>query len=164
MVRAKSEWLAQSNADVNDPSSVADPNQAVTQWAKQTQKVRAARKRSLAIWRSDVRDFPKPRCPCAMWQSCQLPPRVDPSQRLEQLVRELAIPSVGLAFVPDLVAKLQLPLAQAHVLLFQASRDGLIELRPDAGASRFTEPELLAAPQGPDGSRLLWARLREEGP
>ena len=163
VLRAKSEWLAQSNADVLTHDQLLILNQAVTQWAKQTQKVRTSRKRSLAIWRSDVRDLLETLVPLGHVAELPLATPVDPSQRLRQLVRQLAIPSVGLAFVPDLVAKLQLPLDQAHVLLFQASRHGLIELRPDAGASRFTETELLAAPQGPDGSRLLWARLLEVG-
>jgi hypothetical protein len=65
--------------------------------------------------------------------------------------------SIGLAFVPDIVTHVADP-EQAKQALLRACKLGFIELRPDAGLGRYTQTELDAAPDGPQGSKLLWAR------
>jgi hypothetical protein len=68
-------------------------------------------------------------------------------------------PSVGLTFVPGVV--LELPAVHRTAALDaikRAAMEGLIELRPDGGLSRFSQSELDAAPAAFDGSSLLWAR------
>lgn len=69
-----------------------------------------------------------------------------------------AASSIGLAFVPDIVIKAANP-EQAKRALLRACELGVIELRPDGGLSRFKQWELDAAPDGPQGSKLLWARV-----
>jgi len=66
--------------------------------------------------------------------------------------------SIGLAFVPDVVAG-AVDIRAAHRALLAAANAGLIELRADSGLGRYTKAELESSPPGPDGSRLLWARL-----
>lgn len=67
---------------------------------------------------------------------------------------------MGLAFVPRLLEHVQ-PSDRwpAKLALLRAAELGLIELRPDGGLGRFTQAELDAAPDGPEGSKLMWARL-----
>jgi hypothetical protein len=67
---------------------------------------------------------------------------------------------VGLAFVPRVLEHVQ-PGDRwpAKLALLRAAELGLIELRPDGGLGRFTQAELDAAPDGPEGSKLMWARL-----
>ena len=69
-----------------------------------------------------------------------------------------AASTIGLAFVPDIVCKAADP-EQAKRALLRACQLGVIELRPDGGLSRFKQWELDAAPDGPQGSKLLWARV-----
>lgn len=73
------------------------------------------------------------------------------------LVAEYTEASTGLAYVPSMMIGVT-DLEAAHKALLNAARMGLVELRPDSG-SRFSRGELALAPPGPEGSRLLWARL-----
>lgn len=68
--------------------------------------------------------------------------------------------TVGLAFVPDVVRGLPRPTETKRVLI-ELAQAGKVELRPDAGLGRFKQVELDNAPDGPQGSKLLWARLLE---
>lgn len=66
----------------------------------------------------------------------------------------------GMAWVPGFMLGLDRHCwPQAHLALIAAHGNGSIELRPDGGRGRFTKDQLESAPPGPDGSRLLWARL-----
>ena len=72
--------------------------------------------------------------------------------------------TVRMAFVPNVidcfdVGTPETKLAICHLLLLELDRQGLIELQPDSGRSRFTVKELEACPDGPDGSKLLWIRI-----
>jgi hypothetical protein len=70
--------------------------------------------------------------------------------------------SVSLAFVPTIVERFpELTPEQVQQLLLQLDREGLIELRPDGGWGRFSTSELAVCPDGPDNSKLLWARVCE---
>jgi len=71
---------------------------------------------------------------------------------------EANLTSIGLAFVPEVLAGAT-DATRAKASLIRAARMGLIELRPDAGLGRYTQAELDAAPDGPQGSKLMWARL-----
>jgi hypothetical protein len=67
--------------------------------------------------------------------------------------------SVGMAFVPTIVERFpEMTRTELHQHLLQLDRDHLIELRPDSGLGRFMQCELDACPDGPMGSKLLWAR------
>ncbi len=65
---------------------------------------------------------------------------------------------IGLAFVPHVLQQAT-DKWQAKLALLRAAELGLVELRPDGGLGRFTQAELDAAPDGPLGSKLMWARL-----
>jgi hypothetical protein len=65
---------------------------------------------------------------------------------------------VGLAFVPNVLESVTNK-AEGKRALVRAYELGLLELRPDGGLGRFTQAELDACPDGPQGSRLMWARL-----
>jgi hypothetical protein len=67
----------------------------------------------------------------------------------------------GLAFVPRVLQLLQreLDAAAAQRALLDAAARGLLELRPEGGMGRLSEAERRACPEGPQGTRLSWARL-----
>jgi hypothetical protein len=73
------------------------------------------------------------------------------------LVSEFTDNKTGLAYVPDMLRG-AVDIPKAHKSLIKAAQLELIELRPDSG-SRFSKRDLALAPEGPEGSRLLWARL-----
>lgn len=67
---------------------------------------------------------------------------------------------MGMSFVPQIVARLR-PQIDAKVVreaLSDAAAGGLIELRPEGGLGRLTQEELDACLEGPQGTRLSWAR------
>jgi hypothetical protein len=66
---------------------------------------------------------------------------------------------LGLCYLPELLHELD-DLPVAHKSLINAAGAELIDLRPDAGLGRFKQWELDICPDGPDGSKLLWASLR----
>ena len=68
--------------------------------------------------------------------------------------------SVGLSFVPDAVRALSARgVPEIHAALIEAARAGLIELQPDSGLDRLSQEETALCPEGPQGTRLSWARL-----
>ena len=164
VLRTKAEWLAPSDSDVLSTDELLALNRSVTEWAKQTQRVKTSSIRRLTIWRDDVLGLLELLGGLARSNRGPSTGIADISKRLRRIVQEQVNPSVGLAFVPTVVQELQLPIEQAHNLLIEQARSGHLELRPDGGAARFTEAELKAAPLGPDGSRLLWVRLLEVSP
>ncbi len=162
VLRTKAEWLAPADADVLSADELQALNRSVAEWSKQTQQVKASRKRVLAIWRDDVRSLLESLGALGQSPRRRTSGSHDVKQRLRQIVQEQINPAVGLAFVPTVLDVLHMSTDQARALLLDEARSGHLELRPDSGTARFTEAELLAAPEGPDGSRLLWVRLLEE--
>jgi hypothetical protein len=67
---------------------------------------------------------------------------------------------VGLSFVPTVIDRVasDLDRAAAQRVLLEAASRGLVELRPEGGLNRLSDAELLACPEGPQGSRLSWVR------
>ncbi len=74
--------------------------------------------------------------------------------------------SAGLSFVPKVVALLAPDLDgdAAKAALLEAASRGLLELRPEGGLGRLSESERRACPEGPQGTRLSWARRLEVQP
>jgi hypothetical protein len=73
-------------------------------------------------------------------------------------IRKKTDRQLGLAFVPDVVRNLPRP-AETKKVLVELAQAGKVELRPDGGLGRFKQVELDNAPDGPQGSKLMWARL-----
>ena len=71
--------------------------------------------------------------------------------------------NTGLSFVPTIIERLRSELNSeaARSLLVSAARDGLLELRPEGGINRLSNEELSLCPEGPQGTRLSWARRTE---
>ena len=71
--------------------------------------------------------------------------------------------NTGLSFVPAIVARLQPSLNSdaARAALLLAANRGFLELRPEGGINRLSAEELALCPQGPQGTRLSWARRTE---
>ena len=86
--------------------------------------------------------------------------QLNPKSAVYNVVISLASSSsVGLAFVPTVVERFpEMTREQLHQHLLQLYSDHLIELRPDSGLGRFSQSELDVCPDGPMGSKLLWAR------
>lgn len=74
--------------------------------------------------------------------------------------------SVGLVYVPDLVAALEPEHGREAVqaALLCAARAERLELQPESGLGRLTAAELARCPPGPQGTRLSWARLPATAP
>jgi hypothetical protein len=88
---------------------------------------------------------------------------IEENSDLDQVLRAIDSArdvSLGLSFVPkviDLVA-IDLDRAAAQRVLLGAASRGLVELRPEGGLNRLSDAELLACPEGPQGTRLSWVR------
>jgi hypothetical protein len=83
--------------------------------------------------------------------------------RLLSVVDETRDSRTGLSFVPAIVAKLQAQLGfdVTKKTLLAAAMDGVLELRPEGGIHRLSAEELAVCPEGPQGTRLSWARRTE---
>jgi hypothetical protein len=161
ILRTKAQWLAPADADVLTKDELHALNRCVTEWSRQTNQAKAARRRGLYIWRPDVRALQEVLGTFDLHPQKTMSSSVDIRSRLLETIREQVNPTVGMAFVPAVVQSLQLPVDQVQHLLVEEAIKGHLELRPDAGSAHFTEAELSAAPCAPDGSRLLWIRLPE---
>jgi len=161
ILRTKAQWLAPPDADLLTADELRALHRCVTEWSKQTHQALAAGKRYLSIWRPDVRSLLEVLGTFEQSESKTKPSSAEVRQRLRKVIKEQVNPTVGLAFVPNVVQSLELPVHEAQRLLVEEARQGHLELRPDSGTARFTEAELAVAPCGPDGSRLLWIRLAE---
>lgn len=75
-------------------------------------------------------------------------------------------PGMGLCFVPGLVLAClgEHSLTAVHAALFQAVRDGRLELRPESGMDSLSALELGLCPPGLQDTRLSWARPLEPRP
>jgi hypothetical protein len=72
---------------------------------------------------------------------------------------------IGLSFVPRIVQLLQSELGGVDAVrsaLAGAAELGLLELRPEGGMNRLSPAELELCLPGPQGTRLSWARRRDE--
>jgi len=162
ILRTKAEWIVTASTDVLSVDEVSSLSRLVVEWAMRTKKVVAAKKRPITFWRNDIRAL------IEELTSMKNGPRRGvefderDSRKLVEMISGHLDPSVGLAFVPTVIEKSQLAVERAHSLLLDLARSGKIELRPDSGTVRFTQAELQTAPAGPDGSRLLWARIDKE--
>ncbi len=162
ILRTKAEWIVTADTDVLSTEEVKGLGRLIADWAARTKKTLATRKTPLTFWRNDIRALIEE----LMLMKNGRRPSADverhDSQRLLRVILENLQPTVGLAFVPTVIEKSQLAVERAQGLLLELARSGAIELRPDAGAVRFSEEELRIAPAGPDGSHFFWVRLLKE--
>lgn len=103
------------------------------------------------------------RPPRALTQSPPTPAAPAPFDGLLMAVEAARDARTGLSFVPTIVEKLgpQLGPETASTALLAAARAGLLELRPEGGINRLSAEELALCPEGPQGTRLSWARRTE---
>jgi hypothetical protein len=84
----------------------------------------------------------------------------DLETRVLATLRKAARPGLGLAFVPDVVRELSAAGTPAvHAALLELARGRQVELQPESGVGRLTAEELSLCPEGPQRSRLSWARV-----
>jgi hypothetical protein len=162
ILRTKADWIVTANADVLSADEVSTLSRLIADWAKRTKKVLAARKTSITFWRNDVKALIEELAFMKNVPSRRVDIDERDKQSLLEMISKQLDANVGLAFVPAVIEKSQLPVERAQSLLLDLARSGKIELRPDSGTVRFTQLELQTAPAGPDGSRLLWTRVDKE--
>ncbi len=162
ILRTKADWIVTAGTDVLSADEVGSLKRLVADWATRIKKVTAARKTPITFWRSDVKALIEELALMKNGPNGAADMDERDSHKLVELISNQLDPSVGLAFVPAVIEKSRLAIGRAHSLLLELARGGKIELRPDSGTVRFTQAELQTAPAGPDGSRLLWARIDEE--
>ena len=162
VIRAGADWIVDTRTDVLSEDEVETLHRTVSAFASQTRKARATRGQSATFWRQDIRAFIEGLVSLSSEKHRGEVGGIHDADGLLRLIQETLDPTIGLAFVPRIVAESRLSVRRAHEILIDLALRGQIELRPDAGATRFSDAELDAAPPGPDGSRLLWTRLVEE--
>jgi hypothetical protein len=159
-LRTHSETLVPTTADVVAGGDLAAAAAQAGQLAKYLQK---ARKKGMSVLRSDAREFLErtlgdhhPSSALKAGRGSELP-------RVLRAVDSAKDASLGLSFVPTIVALLAPDLDRdaAKVALLEAASRGLLELRPEGGLGRLSETERLSCPEGPQGTRLSWARRTE---
>lgn len=161
VLRTQSETLVPATADVVAGKELATAAAHVADLAKYLQK--AARKKGTSVLRSDVREL--------LERTLADPPpgkprKADPTSEVPRILRAVESArdaTLGLSFVPKVVALLAPDLDRdaAKAALLEAASRGLLELRPEGGLGRLSEAERLACPEGPQGTRLSWARRTE---
>jgi hypothetical protein len=157
-LRTNSETLVPATADVVEGKELATTAARTADLAKYLQK--AARKKGASVLRSDVRELLERALADRPPSS---PKKADPGLELPRILRAVERAqdaNLGLSFVPKVVALMAPDLDRdaAKAALLEAAARGLLELRPESGLGRLSEAERLACPEGPQGTRLSWAR------
>jgi hypothetical protein len=162
VLRTQSETLVAATADVVTGRELASVATRVADLAKQLQK--AARKgKGAGVLRADLRESLEA-VPTLRAQG--VPRAAEPTGTLPRVLRAVdnaRDAALGLSFVPKIVALLapDLEPGAAKRALLEAASRGLVELRPEGGLGRLTDAERQACPEGPQGTRLSWARRIE---
>ncbi len=161
VLRTNSETLVPSTADVVTGKDLAAAAARASDLAKSLQK--AARKKGTSVLRSDVQELLDRALEDRPHGSAR---KADPTSAMPRVLRAVdkaRDATLGLSFVPKIVALLAPDLDRdaAKVALLDAASRGLVELRPEGGLGRLSEAERLSCPEGPQGTRLSWARRTE---
>jgi hypothetical protein len=161
ILRTATETLVPAAADVVANKGLAIAAKRVSDLARQLQS--AARK-GMGVLRSDVEQALDGVLPTNPRSTA--PRRPDSSLELEVVLRavdDARDAKVGLSFVPKVVGLLSVNFGQATAqkALLEAASRGFVELRPEGGLGRLSEAERMACPEGPQGTRLSWARRIE---
>jgi hypothetical protein len=161
ILRTATETLVPAAADVVANKELAIAAKRVSDVARQLQS--AARK-GMGVLRSDVEQALDGVLPTNPRSAA--PRRPDSSLELEVVLRavdDARDAKVGLSFVPKVVGLLSVNFghATAQKALLDAASRGFVELRPEGGLGRLSEAERMACPEGPQGTRLSWARRIE---
>jgi hypothetical protein len=152
-----------ANVDVLIDSDLATVSKRLAQIAKELEKA-VRRGKGWGVLREDIEQALGAIVPIRTKAS---PPRereLNPTLgRVLRAVDATRDASMGLSFVPKVVdlLKVDFDLAAAQGALLEAASRGLVELRPEGGLARLSDAELLACPEGPQGTRLSWARRIE---
>jgi len=162
VLRTHSETLVPARTDIVSGKALTAAAARATDLAKYLQK--AARKKGTSVLRSDVRELLEGALHDLQHGRARA---VDPGLKVPRILRAVEKArdaTLGLSFVPKVVALLadELDRDAAKAALLEAASRGLLELRPEGGLGRLSEAERLACPEGPQGTRLSWARLTEE--
>jgi hypothetical protein len=159
VLRTASETLVPASAEVVADGDLATAAKRLSELAKRVQS--AARKKGWAVLREDVEQALRAVLPVR--SPGGKPRESDGTPDLGRVLRAIEDASdavVGLSFVPKVIdlLKVHADLASAQRALLDAASRGLVELRPEGGLGRLSSAELLACPEGPQGTRLSWAR------
>jgi hypothetical protein len=161
-MRSESETLVPATADVVAGRELAAVATRVADLAKQLQK--AARKgKGAGVLRADLRDFLDTVPELRAQGTARTAEPTAALPRVLRAVDKARDATLGLSFVPKILALLAPDLgpSAAKKALLEAASRGLVELRPEGGLGRLTEAERQACPEGPQGTRLSWARRIE---
>jgi hypothetical protein len=161
ILRTTTETLVPVTADVVADKGLALASKRAADLARQLQN--AARK-GMGVLRSDVEQALDGVLPTNPRSGASRRP--DSSLELDVVLRAVDAArdaKVGLSFVPKVVGLLSVNFghATAQKALLEAASRGFVELRPEGGLGRLSEAERMACPEGPQGTRLSWARRIE---
>jgi hypothetical protein len=161
-IRTNSETLVPISTDVVAEKELTVAAKRVSELAKTLHN--AARKgKKVGVLRADIQEaldvVLTPRPP-SITSRAELSPELARVLRAVDKARDVGI---GLSFVPKVAALLapDLDVAAAKKTLLEAASRGLLELRPEGGLGRLSDAEREACPEGPQGTRLSWARRIE---
>jgi hypothetical protein len=160
-LRTSSETLVPSTADVVRGKDLEAAAGRASSLAKYLQK--AVRKKCTSVLRSDAGELLERVLDERPLGSLKKADRASALPRVMTAVDMARDPTLGLSFVPRIVALLAPDLDRdaAKLALLEAASRGLLELRPEGGLGRLSEAELFSCPEGPQGTRLSWARRTE---
>jgi len=161
ILRTAIETLVPVSADVVADKGLASASKRAADLARQLQN--AARK-GMGVLRSDVEQALDGVLPANPLRAGPRRPGSNPE--LDVVLRAVDAArdaKVGLSFVPKIVGLLSADFghATAQKALLEAASRGFVELRPEGGLGRLSEAERMACPEGPQGTRLSWARRIE---
>lgn len=163
LLRGKVEWLAGPDTDTLTVEELRVVQRVTLALAATSKKVLTNQKSKLAFWRSDLEELSAELDTIRSFRkSVQEPSPEAESQRILAALIEAVDSTIALAYVPAAMRKSGLSVEAAQRVLLALAHAGVVELRADSGSARFTEEDLRLAPPGPDSSRLLWARMRDE--
>lgn len=170
LLRGKTEWLTVPDIDVLAVDELRVVQRVALALAAASKKALANQRSKLALWRRDtdelIAELDAVRTALANPSALGCCPAstnvaASDSQRILAALIEETDDHLQLAYVPAAVRRSDLAEPAAQMALLALAEAGSIELRADSGSTRFSEDDLRVAPPGPDGSRLLWARIVE---
>lgn len=166
VVRGKAEVLMPVSEALLSRERLVALDRAVLSMAGQCKKALAAKGGPRTLLATDVQELFLDLV-VGKQGGARTPTNTSPSltePRLLDLIKKHTQPTMGLAFVCDVVRALlpTVPLGAIHESLLAAARARRIELRPESGVGRLSELESWLCPPGPLDTRLSWVRLLEE--
>jgi len=126
---------------------------------------RASRKGArVGVLRTDLESALSSVLPAERVKDSQPPETASALSRILRAIDAARDEQIGLSFIPRVMELLagELDVAAVKRTLLEAESRGLVELRPEGGLGRLSDREMQACPEGLHGTRLSWARRRDQ--